>query len=355
VSLGSLLRKELHWSRRNALALAFVLLVLPGFLAYTSVAFETVVPRDAPVAVVPEGEAVTAADLQIIRGGLATVSDPVVIQTQRAATAMLRRETVYAVVRVPPDITEAGAPAAFRLTVDGSIVPFEEPSEVIRAVMAARLDAALPADVTVERRVLAPESSLSEYLLPVFLMTVVALFAFTYVPYNLAREAAVLDRLRVESSLEAVVGAKLLYFGGLLLVPVAVFQAVAALLGYTVAVLAPGTVLALALTFVPLAAISTAVMLLLRFGTLGRFVNVVLLLGTVALSGLVYPVGYFSPLRKAVVRVMPTHYAMIVARSTMLKGVGLAPFADWLGWLCVFALATLLALELSVIYYQRTA
>jgi len=356
MSLVALLRKEFHWSKHNLLALAFVLLLLPAFFVYASTAFQTVIPRDTPVAVVPQDENVSAADVAMVGAGLSAFADPVPADSPADAERMLRRESVYAIVQVPPDIDDPdNDDATFVLTVDGSIVPFTEPSKAIRTIMEFRLDRALDADVTVERRVVGPDNSLPEYLVPIFLMAVVMLFAFTYVPYNLAREAAVLDRLRAESSLEAVVGAKLVYFSLLMAVPILVFQAVAGFLGYAVDAFTLGALLALVLTFVALAAVSMTVMVLSRFGTLGRFVNVVLLLGAVGFSGLAYPVGYFSPLRKELVRMVPTHYAMIVTRSSMQKGLGAGLFADWLAGLAGFALLALLGLKLAAVYYRRTA
>ncbi len=356
MSLASLLRKEIRWSRHNIVALALVLLVLPAVFVGASTAFQTVIPRDTPVAVVAQDETVSAADMARVGTGMAAVSDPVSAETPDDAEAMLRRETVYAVVQVPPDIDDPeNDDATFVLTVDGSVVPFTEPSKAIRTIMEFRLDRALAADVTVERRVVGPDNSLPEYLVPILLMVVLMLFAFAYVPYKLAREATGLDRLHAESSLEAVVGAKLLYFTLLMLVPILVFQGTAAYLGYAVNSLAVGAVLALLTTFVALAAVSTTVMILSGFDTLGRFVNVVLLLGTVGFSGLAYPVGYFSPLRKELVRMVPTHYAMIVTRSSMQKELGLAPFADWLAGLAGFALLALVALKLAAVSYRRSA
>lgn len=356
MSLVSLLKKELHWSKHNIVALALVLLVLPTVFFGASTVFQTVIPRDTPVAVVAQDESVSAADMAMVGAGMAPVSEPVSAQNPEQAEKMLRREAVYAIVQVPPDIDDPdNDEATFVLTVDGSVVPFTEPSKAIRTIMEFRLDRALAADVTVERRVVGPDNSLPEYLIPILLMVVVMLFAFTYVPYNLAREATVLERLRAESSLEAVVGAKLLYFSLLMLVPILVFQGAATSLGFAVNSLAVGAVLTLLLTFVALAAISMTVMVLFRFGTLGRFVNVVLLMGLLGFSGLAYPVGYFSPLRKELVRMVPTHYAMIITRSSMQKGLGLAPFSDWLAGLTGFALLALLALKVATVYYRRTA
>lgn len=356
MSLRSLLRKEVHWSKHNVLALLFLLVLLPSFFAYTSVAFETVIPRDAPVAVVPANENVTEDDLTIIEGVLVQFSDPQVVESEQKARQMLRRESVYAIVEVPPNITDANETnATFRFIVDGSVVPFKEPSKAIRNIMAFQLDNYLPADVSVEREVVQPESSLSEYLVSIFTMLFVMLMAFTYVPYNLAKEADVIDRLRAEASLEAVVGAKLLYFTALLAIPLVVFQAASDYLGYSVAVLTPGTVVPLALTFLFLSALSMSIMILMRFSTMGRFVNVVLLLGIVGFSGLGYPVGYFSTLRKTAVRILPTHHTMIIARGSMLKGLELSLFTDWLLLLGGFTLGTLLLLKGSVVYYRVRA
>ena len=356
MALGSLLKKELHWSRHNALALLFVLLLLPAVFAATSVAFQHVIPRDASVAVTPQDDTVAEDDVTFVKGAITLFSDPEVIEELDDARAALRREQVYAVIQVPPNITDPQEDnATFVLYVDGSIVPFTEASKAIRNVMAFYLQRFLPADISVERVVVGTPNTLSEYLVPIFLMAITMLFAFTYVPYNLATEANVLDRLRVEASLESVLLAKLVYFAILLLVPILVFAALATWMGYAVAAFAPGAVLALLLTFVMLAALSMAVMVVTRFSTLGRFLNVVLLLGLLGFSGLAYPVGYFSPLRKLVVRLVPVHYSMIVTRSSMLKGVDVGLYAEMLLGLAGVTLAALLVLKLSAVYYRRVA
>lgn len=356
MSLRSLLSKEVSWSRHRVVSLLFVLLLLPATFAATSVAFQTVIPRDAPIAVTPQNDAVTQDDLTIVKGGVTLFSDPEVVDSTATAKERLSREEVYAIVQVPPGITDPEQTnATFVFYVDGSIVPFTEASKAIRNVMAFYLDQFLPADVSVKRVVIGSPISLSEYLLPVFLMGIVMLFAFTYVPYNLAAEASVLDRLRVESSLEAVLGAKLIFFTVLMLLPIAVFHGLAAYLGYAGQALAPGSVLALLMTFVFLASLSMIVMVLTRFRTVGRFLNVVLLFGLLAFSGLAYPVGYFSPLRAAIVRLVPVHYAMIITRSSMLKDVSLGLFVDWVALLAAVIGVGLVGLKLAAVHYRRSA
>lgn len=353
MSLFSLLKKELQWSRRNLLLLVFLLVLLPGFFAGTSVAFQEVLPRDVPVAVVAENDQVGEEELTIVKGGLTVFTDPAVVETTSGAERMLDREAVYAIVEVPPDITESGVDATFTLTVDGSIVPFLEPSDVIGSLMRFQLDETLPADVSVDRTVVGDELELPEYLFPTVLMSLVIFVGFTYVPYDLSREAAVLDRLRVEASLEAVVLSKLLYTTVLMLVPVFVFHVAALYFGYDVHSLAPGALLAFATTFLLVSTVSTTIMVLTRFSVVGRFLNVVLMLAVLGLSGLAFPVGFFSTIRTTIVRILPTHYAMIIARSMMLKDVGLTAFADWIGILVGLVLAGGLALQLVIVRYRR--
>jgi ABC-2 type transport system permease protein len=96
-------------------------------------------------------------------------------------------------------------------------------------------------------------------------------------------------------------------------------------------------------------------MVVTRFSTLGRFLNVVVMLGLLGFGGLAYPVGYFSPLRKLVVRLVPVHYGMIVTRSSMLKDVPLSLFTEMLLGLAGVAVLALGLLKLSAVYYRRVA
>jgi ABC-2 type transport system permease protein len=355
MSLRSLLRKEAYWSRRNALTLLLLLVVLPGFFAASSVLFQDVIPRDTPVAVVPQDEEVTQGELLSVEGGLAFFATPVEVESREAALRQLGREGVYAVIEVPHGIRDAGRDVTFRLYVDGSMVPFKEPSLTIASIMQSELNQRLDASIAVERVVVGNSHDLSGYLVPIVLFGLVVLFAFTYVPYTLATERDVIDRIRLESSLEALVGAKLAFFTLLMVLPIAVFHVALGWLGYGISAIAPATVLTLLLTFVTLAALSMAVVVLTRFGTVGRFVNVLGLLLVVGFSGLAYPAGYFSDLRKAAVRAMPTHYAVIVTRSSMLREAPMGAFTDWIAGLALVAAASLVILELSIVYFRRVA
>jgi ABC-2 type transport system permease protein len=355
MNVPSLFKKEVLWSRHRLVTLLLVLLLLPAFFGYTTVVFQTVVPEDSPIAIVPENENVSENGIDIIEGGASLFADPEVYQEKEDAMTALRRESVYAVLEVPPGIlNESTRNATFTLYVDGSMVPFGEPSKAIRGIMGFYLNQNLPADVSVERVKVGNDNTLSEYLVPVFLMGMLMLFAFTYVPYNLARESDVLERLLVEASLEEVILTKIVYFALLMLVPIVGFTAASAYLGYAVNLFSPAAIGVFLLTFVYLTAISMSIMILTDFSTFGRFLNVAALFAALTFSSLVYPVGFFSPLRQEIARAIPLHYSMIITRSLTMKNVDVTMFLDWIGLLVVFTAATGLLLKLSIVRYERT-
>lgn len=354
MSFVSLLRKEIHWSRRNALVLVFLVLLVPVFFAGTSLLFQDVVPRNVPVAVVAEDDHVSDDTVEEVAGTIDSFTAPVIVDDPKEAEKQLERESVYGIVTVPPDMTTAGEEVTVTLTVDGTIVPFQSPSQVVGNLLEFYLDRLFDADVSTDREVSGELRDLPEYLLPTFLMTVVIFFAFTYVPYVLRREAAVLDRIRVEASLESLAVAKLVYLTALTLVPILVFYLTSLYYGYGVDVIAPGAVSILLLTFVLLASFSTTVMVLARFSSTGTFVNLVVMLGLLALSALAFPIGFFSTVRTTIAQLLPTHYAMIIVRSVMLKDADLTLFVDWIVMLAVLCLLSLFALKGAIVHYRRT-
>jgi ABC-2 type transport system permease protein len=355
MSLRTILRKELLWSRHRVLALLFVLVLLPAAFAGASVFFQHVLPKDAPVAVVA-GEDVDAEEYDVVAASFRLFSKPIQYDSEAAAMRDLRRESVYAVVSVPPDL---GDPAVeqvnMTVTIDGDMTPYREPSQALVGVVASTMNRQLDKRVVVQREIAGEERTLSSYLLPTFLLIIVLTFAFAYLPYNLAREEAVLDRLRVETSLDTVVAGKLAFFTALLAVPLLVFHGVGLALGYGVNLLAPGAVVAYGLTFLACGAIATAVTFASGFGTTGRLFNVLLLFAFLGFSGLVYPVGFFSPLRRDIIRLVPTHYAVLTVRGTTLRNLPATEFATWLGGVALFAVAMLVPLKLSLLAYERRA
>lgn len=355
MTLRALLGKELRWGRRRVLALLLLLVLLPGLFAYTSLLFQTVLPRNAPVAVVEGGEDVTEKDVDVATKSLRVVADPVHYDSRQAAFDALDREQVYGVFVVPPGLTAQEGEVTAEFHVDARVVPYLEPSQAVDAALGRLLNRGLPADVTVDWQPRGTELTLSAYLLPTFLYILLAVLAFTYLPYNLAGEEAALDRVRVQSSLAAYLGAKLLFFTGLALVPLVVFAGAVAVLEYPVTLLAPTAVGGYLLSFIGFAGVASTVTFLTRFETAGRLLNVVLLFVVLAFSGLVYPAGFFSPTRRAVIRLLPTHYGMVLVRNAALKDLGAATYPTAALVVVGFAVGGLALAGGALSHYRRVA
>lgn len=356
MSLRSLLKKEIHWSRRHVAALLFLLLVIPLFFAGASVVFQDVVPQDIPVAVVEEDESVTETELSLVTTNIEPWTEPEIVDSREEADRLLERESVYAIVVVPPDFLRADAEGTFTLVIDGSIAPFQSPSELIGDLIAFELgEAGVSENVSVEQETVGEERDFAEYLYPSFIMGVLVFFAFTYVPYSLRRERPVLDRLRVETSLESLVTTKLVFLTALMTLPVVVFHIVATYYGYNVATGDPLAIGVLLLSFLFLSTISLTIVVLTRFRGVGQFINLVVMLGVVSFSGLVFPRGFFSPLRSMIVELSPIYYAGVIVRSRTLKDSSMDLFSEWLLFLLALQVGALLGLKGAIIYYRRSS
>lgn len=354
MSLLSLLRKELHWSKRNALVLVFLLVLVPVFFAGTSLLFQETVPRSVPIAVVGEDGNVTDQQLRQVAQTMESFSEPKIVEGESSAQRLLERESVYGIVAVPSNLTNPNATVEMSFTIDGSIVPFQSPSEVIESFTSFQIDQLFAADISTQREVVRETKTLPEYLHPTFLLTLTIFIAFTYVPYLLRRDAQVLDRIRLESALESLVAAKLIFLTVALCLPILVFHAASVHYGHAVDSANPGAVGVLLLTFLLLGTISTTVMVLTRFSGTGTFVNLIAMLGLIALSALGFPIGYFSSFRTTVAQLLPTHYAIIMVRSMMLKDSNPGLFLDYIGLLAGLCVLSVLVLKISIVQYRRS-
>jgi len=356
MDLPTHLRKELAWSRHRLGALAVLVIVLPAAFGAGTLFFQHTFPENTPIAVVGVDDA-TDDDTDIVVGAITAseFSDPVVYESGDRAFVDLEREQVYAVIEVPGNLGEQGTTSTIVLHVDGRITPYRIPSRALLSVFTIGIDRQLPGDVTAERRIIGTTTDLPTYLLPIFLMVLLMLVAFTYVPYNVANERSVIDRLRLESSVDAMLAAKFAVFVPFALLVILAGYGAGVLLGHSLQPLSLPLLGAYLLAFLYLSAISVSVMLLTGFSSLGRVINVVVFFVLIALSNLAYPAGFFSAWGRDVARMMPTHYTMIIARSHMLKDVDAGTFADWWGPLVGFTLATFLVLKLSVEWYKRGA
>lgn len=353
MGVRAFLGKERFASRRNVAVLILLLVVLPGAAAFGTAAFQQSMPQDVPIGIAPEDETVTEDELSVVRGGVAMHATPETYDSTEEARHALSREEVYLVIAVPHGLFDEDRNVTATVVSDQRLVTLQEPSEYTASALEERLDERLPADVDVEQERVGQAYTLSEYLVPTGLLTIIALFAVLYLPFELRQERSVFERVEVESRVEAAVAAKIAHYGLLMIVPISTFQLVSLYLGYRVSHFAVETIAVLGLTFLYLSAASAAIMFLLHLRKVGLFVNLGLVMGAFVFSGLVYPAGFFSVQHLEITRSIPLHYSMIITRSTMLKDAPLSLFADWLLALGVLAVVALVALKGSIIYYRR--
>lgn len=348
-------RKEVYASRRNVAVLLVLLVVLPGGAALGTAAFQQTIPEDIPIGVVPAGENVTEDELSVIRGGTAMYASPETYDSRAHAYDALHREEVYLVIVVPHGLFEEDANVSVTLVSDQRIVPFQDPANYTESSMAWQLDRQFPAEVHVEHERVGTQHTLSEYLVPTSLLAIVTLFSFVYLPLELHRERQVFERVELTSRIEAAVAAKLVFYGLLLVVPISVFQLVSFHLGYRIDhfnVYALGIV---GLTYVYVSLFSSAVMFATRLRRVGLFINMGVMAAVFVLSSFVYPVGFFSSVRKEIALSLPTYYSMVITRSAMMKDASFAAFPERLTYLVVVAGITAVCFQLSVVYYRRTS
>lgn len=350
--LPAFLRKELAWSRHRLLAIVLLIVVLPGMFAVGTLFFQHTFPENTPVAVVATDGA-TENDIDIVTGALVLFADPVKYDSTEVALTDLEREQVYAVIEVPGALGSTEDTKTIDLYIDGRITPYRVPSRAIVSILSANLDRALPGNIDANRHVIGAKTTLPTYLLPIFLMLLIMLLAFTYLPYNVATEESVIDRLRQMSSLDTVLAAKFVFFTPLVLVAIVSVYGVGVLLDYPLEPLSIPLIGSYLLTFLYLSALSISVMLIADFSVLGRVLNVAIFFLIVLLSNLVYPAGFFSALGLDIARRMPTHYSMIIARSHMLKGSSPGTFSDWWLWLGGVTVASFMVLKLTIVWYTH--
>lgn len=353
MDVSSLLRKEVLWSKHNLLVLALIFLLLPAIFGTLTVGFQYVLPEDIPVGIVAQ-DGTTENDVDIVKGGITEFMDPRVYDSRDVALDDLRRERVYAVIDVPPlPDGEIEDRVTFRFYVHGSIAPFLEASKAIANILNFYLDQQISPLIDVERSVVGTERTLGAYLVPAFTVGFTFFLAMAYLPHVVATESETLERLRVDTGMRTLLLTKIGYFSLLLGIPLGVFAWISGYLGYDLSVFAPMTLLTLWATFVSTGAIATGVMVMAKFRTIGRFVNLLLLFGVNLFSGLAYPLGYFSGLRRTLTQLNPLYEATVMVRSGMLKGLGFDLFTHHAQVVAGLFVASLVFLELSITVYKR--
>lgn len=354
MALGSLFAREARWVRHNAGVLVLVLLVLPSLFAVSTVAFQQVIPRDTPIAVVPESESVSEDEIDAVTGVAAFFSRPHDYESRDVAERALAREEVYAIFVVPHGLFDEEASVEIEMIVEEEMVPYEQPSLAIRSLLDRNLHQLIEG-VSVTRTTVGEQKTLSEFLLSASALLLTMVYAFVLLPHVVASERSVYRRIRVTGSLGTLLTAKFAVFSALMVVPILGGQAIANHFDLAVNLLHPTAIGITLLTFCYLAAIAVGVMFLFKFSTLGRLVNIALLFGGVVFASMVYPAGFFSPLRRTVAKLLPMHYSMIVQRGVSLKGNGPGLYADYIAALLGVTLLALLFLYGSVRYYEWRA
>jgi ABC-2 type transport system permease protein len=353
VTLLGLLRKEALTVRRNLGLFVVLLILVPGALAAGASVYQQTVPQDVPVAVAPADETTTETDMQLVRGAVQFFATPETYEDREAAVRAIEREQAYVAFLVPTGLTEEGTAATVTVLLDRTNAPLQDPAELALGVLGSQFDARTPADVSFETEGFGTERTLSAFVLPSALLALVVLYALVYLPYQVREERRVMDRLRTETSLELVVASKLAFYGALVVLPAATVTAAARYYGYGFGALGPETFLVLALTFLYLAAAGLAVLFVMRLRQAAVFVNLGLAVGALALSGLLYPVGFYSEIRMTIARALPTHYSLVTLRGTMLRDAPASLFADYVAFLGASVVVAGVLLVISIRYYER--
>ncbi len=323
-------------------------MLLPAAFAGASLAFDDVLPRDSPIAVVPGEEGVTEEELEDAAAVLSIFADATALEEDYVRA--LEREEYYLAVTVPSNFTDPGGTVVVHH--HGAVVPFDEPS----LLLVSALDGGFRAfgtGLSAERNTIGERIELSEYLLPVMLVVLVLVLGLMYVPHDLRREKQALDRVTMDTSAFTVAAAKIAFYTALLAAPLVVFEIVSRYYGYTAEFLTASVVGFTVVTFVYTACIGTAVALATGFSAYGRLVNGTLLFAAVVLSNLIYPVGFFSSTRREIARALPTHYSAVAVRSHSTKEIPATLFLDRLLLLLAFTAAAVTLLYLASRRYER--
>lgn len=352
MTVGPLVEKELRWLRRNWRAVTLVFLLAPLCLGLATATFDRTLPRDVPVAVVPADDTVTQDELQAAAGLTRSVAAPRHFDSVDAARTALDREHVYGVLSVEHGLYDAGANVTLSFAVAGGMVTYVEPSQVVTATLRDRATI-FPSTVIITHETLDPQRTLPEFLFATGLVYLLAGYAFTYVPYHLARERRVFERVRVESSLWSLLAAKGVLFAALGTLALASMGALGVALGYRVALANPVALAVLALTGTSLVATGLGISFLTRFSVAGRFSTVALLGAVVAFSNPVYPSGFFSVVRRTISGVSPVYHATVVVRGLTLSGRTPGLYIDRLVLICGLTVASLAFLGVAVLSYER--
>lgn len=332
---------EVRGARRNLVVLVVGFVLLPGLLMVGTIGFDQTLPEDVPIGVAPASSATTTDDLTVARGGVAVLGTPREYESREAAIRALDREEVYLVVVVPADVLGDSDEAVVEMISHGSTVPLADATGFLVAFLQNQLRNIGSTSITIDHHQRGSTYTLSEYLVPVGTTLFVLVLGLLYVPYNIRSDRQVLDRIRHQSHLEVYIGAKLLFYTALMGLVLGAIAIANLSLGYRIHPLSPATMVATGLLFLSTAAIASGIVFLTRLARVGLFVNLAVLIGIIGFGALLYPVGFFSPLRMEIARLLPPHYLAIILRGHLLRGDPMTLYADWYRQLIVYTIGML--------------
>lgn len=336
------LTTEVYGARRKIAVVFIGFALLPALFMMGTVGFDKTLPEDIPVGIAPADEATTEDDLTLTQGGVALLGTPVQYDTETEAIRSLDREEVYLVVLVPPDLTDESTTAEFQIHSHGSAVPLSDATGLLVSFLNFELSTLLPGDVELTHEQRGTEYTLSEYLIPSFVTLFTMAIALLYIPYDIMSNTQVIHRVRHQSRLEWFIGAKILFYTAMMFTMLAAFAVVNRSLSYQIDPLRLEVATAVGLLFVSTAAIGTGVLFLSKMNRTALFVNFGLLIGTVGAGSLLYPVGFFSPIRMEVARLLPVHYLNIIIRGHIMRGDNFELYADWYRLIGLYTLGCLM-------------
>lgn len=355
-----LLRKEFSAIRGNLGMFLVLLVILPGMFVGVTAVYEQTIPEEVSLGVVPADENVEDADIDLMRpvlDGFGSVNE---YETRDEADRALEREEVYIVVEVPDGYRNAstGENRNVTLIMDGSFTLLEEPvnatAEGIENHLHAEAGGIVHPNMSVTTDSVGETRDLPEFLIPAVLLSFVVLYGMVYIPYQVRGERLVMDRLQTETRLDTVVASKLIFYGIMLAIPAAVVVILTTLMGYNIAALSPFTLGTLFITFLYLAAFSLGVLFFTQLKKTGLFLNVGIAVISLALSALIFPVGFFSSIERLIANLLPTWYSVATIRSAMLRDVSMLNYLDYFGYIIGATILSIVMLKMSLIYYKRS-
>jgi ABC-2 type transport system permease protein len=77
------------------------------------------------------------------------------------------------------------------------------------------------------------------------------------------------------------------------------------------------------------------------------------LLPAVFLSGFIFQIRSMPPALQLVTHLVPARYYLVILRGVILKGSGLGPYWDQMGYLAAFALVTLALAAVRLVRQER--